>query len=39
MTKLQERMKERRLALNMTLLEVAEAIGVKEATVHMKAEK
>ena len=33
MTKLQERMKERRLALNMTLLEVAEAIGVKEATV------
>ena len=33
MTKLQERMKERRIALNMTLLEVADKIGVKEATV------
>ena len=33
MTKLQERIKERRLSLNLTLLEVAEAIGVKEATV------
>ena len=33
MTKLQERMKERRIAMNLTLLEVAEMIGVKEATV------
>ena len=33
MTKLRERIKERRLALNLTLLEVAERIGVKEATM------
>lgn len=33
MTKLRERIKERRLALNLTLLEVAEQIGVKEATM------
>lgn len=33
MAKLQERIKERRLALNLTLLEVAEQIGVKEATM------
>lgn len=33
MTKLQERMKERRTTLNMTLLEVADKVGVKEATV------
>jgi len=33
MTKLQERIKERRIALNLTLLDVANLIGVKEATV------
>ena len=33
MTKLQERIKERRMALNLTLLDVANLIGVKEATV------
>ena len=32
MTKLQERIKERRIALNLTLLDVANLIGVKEAT-------
>lgn len=32
MAKLQDRLKERRLALNLTLLDVADAIGVKEAT-------
>ncbi|MBH1941682.1 helix-turn-helix domain-containing protein [Mobilitalea sibirica] len=33
MSILNERIKERRLALDMTLLQVAEALGVKEATV------
>jgi transcriptional regulator with XRE-family HTH domain len=32
MSILQERLKERRLALNLTLLDVADALGVKEAT-------
>lgn len=32
MTKLQERIRERRIALNLTLLDVANLIGVKEAT-------
>lgn len=33
MSTLQERIKERRTKLNYTLLEIAEALGVKEATV------